>query len=111
MKNSERMSPFELKSAVSLASIYGLRMLGMFLILPVFAPYAQHLPGANHTLIGVALGIYGLTQAALQLPFGMASDRFGRKRVIYFGLLVFALGSFMAASATGIWGETNWPCF
>ncbi|MHB1233039.1 MAG: MFS transporter [Burkholderiales bacterium] len=104
MKNSERMSPFELKSAVSLASIYGLRMLGMFLILPVFAPYAQHLPGANHTLIGVALGIYGLTQAALQLPFGMASDRFGRKRVIYFGLLVFALGSFMAASATGIWG-------
>ena len=104
MKNSERMSPFELKSAVSLASIYGLRMLGMFLILPVFAPYAQHLPGANHTLIGVALGIYGLTQAALQLPFGMASDRFGRKRVIYIGLLIFALGSFMAASATGIWG-------
>ena len=104
MKNSERMSPFELKSAISLASIYGLRMLGMFLILPVFALYAQNLPGANHTLIGVALGIYGLTQAALQLPFGMASDRFGRKRVIYFGLLVFALGSFMAASATGIWG-------
>ena len=103
MHNPERMSPFELKAAASLASIYGLRMLGMFLILPVFAPYAEHLPGADHTWIGVALGIYGLTQAALQLPFGMASDRYGRKRVIYIGLLIFAIGSFVAAAASNIW--------
>ncbi|MEO1766360.1 MFS transporter [Thiobacter aerophilum] len=97
MTDSERMSAFELKSAVSLASIYGLRMLGMFLILPVFVFYAEHELAANHTQAGLALGIYGLTQAALQLPFGMASDRWGRKRVIYFGLALFALGSFIAA--------------
>jgi MFS family permease len=79
-------------------------MLGMFLILPVFAVYAEHLPGGeSHTLIGIALGMYGLTQAILQLPFGMASDHFGRKRVIYFGLLLFALGSFIAASAHDIY--------
>lgn len=102
MQSTERMTRFELKAAASLASIYGLRMLGMFLILPVFAPYAERLPGANHTKIGLALGIYGLTQALLQLPFGMASDRFGRKRVIYFGLSLFALGSFLAAAAHDI---------
>jgi MFS family permease len=98
------MSPLELRASIGLASIYGLRMLGMFLILPVFAIYAEQLPGgANHVLIGLALGMYGLTQAILQLPFGMASDRFGRKRVIYFGLLLFALGSFIAASANDIY--------
>ena len=101
---SERMSPLELRASIGLASIYGLRMLGMFLILPVFAVYAEHLPGGeSHTLIGIALGMYGLTQAILQLPFGMASDHFGRKRVIYFGLLLFALGSFIAASAHDIY--------
>ena len=100
----ERMTPLELRASVSLASIYGLRMLGMFLILPVFALYAEHLPGgADHALIGLALGAYGLTQAILQLPFGMASDHFGRKRVIYLGLLLFALGSFVAASAHDIY--------
>jgi len=98
------MSPLELRASIGLASIYGLRMLGMFLILPVFAVYAEHLPGGqSHTLIGIALGMYGLTQAILQLPFGMASDHFGRKRVIYFGLLLFALGSFVAASAHDIY--------
>jgi MFS family permease len=97
MQDVERMTAFELKAAVSLASIYGLRMLGMFLILPVFVIYAEHELGATHTQAGIALGIYGLTQALLQLPFGMASDRWGRKRVIYFGLLLFALGSFIAA--------------
>lgn len=102
MKNIERMSPFERRAAISLASIYGLRMLGMFLILPVFAIYAEHDLGASHSQAGLALGMYGLTQALLQLPFGMASDRFGRKRVIYFGLLLFALGSFLAASAHDI---------
>lgn len=101
---SDRMSPQERRAAAGLASIYGLRMLGMFLILPVFALYAEHLPGGdNHALVGLALGVYGLTQALLQLPFGMASDRVGRKRVIYFGLVLFALGSFIAAAADDIY--------
>lgn len=98
------MSTLERRAAAGLASIYGLRMLGMFLILPVFAVYAEHLPGGeNHTLIGLALGVYGLTQALLHLPFGMVSDRIGRKRVIYFGLVLFALGSFIAAAADDIY--------
>lgn len=98
------MTPLELRASVGLASIYGLRMLGMFLILPVFALWAEKFPGGeNHTLIGIALGAYGLTQALLQLPFGMASDRFGRKRVIYFGLLLFAAGSFVAATAQDLY--------
>lgn len=103
ISSSDRMSPLELRASFSLASIYGLRMLGMFLILPVFALYAEDLPGGHdHTLIGLALGAYGLTQALLQLPFGMASDHLGRKRVIYFGLALFALGSFIAAMAHDI---------
>ncbi len=100
---ADKMTATEMRASVGLASIFGLRMLGMFLILPVFALYAEHLPGgSNHTMVGLALGAYGLTQAMLQLPFGMASDKFGRKRVIYFGLLLFAIGSFVAASATTI---------
>ncbi|NBO10861.1 MAG: MFS transporter, partial [Methylophilaceae bacterium] len=88
--STEKMNATELRASVSLASIYGLRMLGMFLILPIFAIYAEKLPGGeNHLMIGLALGAYGLTQAIFQLPFGMASDRFGRKRVIYIGLLMF----------------------
>ncbi len=102
MKNIERMSSFEFKAAASLASIYGLRMLGMFLILPVFAIYAEQTLGASHTQAGLALGIYGGTQALFQLPFGMASDRFGRKRMIYLGLLMLIVGSFIAASAHDI---------
>ena len=102
MKNIDRMSPFEIKAAASLASIYGLRMLGMFLILPVFAIYAEQTLGASQFQVGLALGIYGGTQALLQLPFGMASDRFGRKRMIYLGLLMLVLGSFIAASAQDI---------
>jgi MFS family permease len=97
------MTAGEKRAAAGLASIFGLRMLGMFLILPVFAIYAEHLPGGdNHSLVGLALGIYGLTQAMLMIPFGMASDRIGRKKVIVFGLIVFALGSFVAAAATDI---------
>lgn len=99
----DSVSPAERRATVSLAAIFGLRMLGMFLILPVFAHYAQTLPGGdNHTLVGLALGIYGLTQAALMIPFGMASDAFGRKPVIIAGLLIFALGSFLAAWAPDI---------
>ncbi|MDE2120576.1 MAG: MFS transporter, partial [Betaproteobacteria bacterium] len=77
------MSAQERRSSITLASIYGLRMLGLFLILPVFAIYAQGLPGGhNRFMVGLALGIYGLTQAMLQIPFGLASDRFGRKPVM-----------------------------
>ena len=97
------MNSLELRASLGLAGIYALRMLGMFLILPVFAIYAQTLLGAdNHTLIGLALGSYGLTQALLQLPLGMLSDRIGRKKVIYGGLLLFAIGSFVAAGAHDI---------
>ena len=104
MQYADRMSPVELRASAGLAGIFGLRMLGMFLILPVFAIYATGIPGGeNHVMIGLALGAYGLTQALLQLPFGMASDRFGRKRVIYFGLVLFALGSFVAASSHDIY--------
>src|SRR5690242_17873486 len=102
--SSEKLSPTEIRAIAGLASIYGLRMLGMFIILPVFAFYAEHLPGGdNYTLVGIALGAYGLTQAILQVPFGWLSDRFGRKPVIYGGLLLFALGSFVAAGATDIY--------
>lgn len=93
----------EVRATASLASIYGLRLLGMFVILPVFALYAETLPGgATHTQIGFALGAYGLMQAVLQIPFGWASDKWGRKPVIYSGLLVFAVGSFIAAWGTSI---------
>lgn len=98
------MTRFEKRATSGLAAIFGLRMLGMFLILPVFALYAAHLPGGqNYTLVGWTLGMYGLTQAILMIPFGMASDRIGRKKVIIFGLILFALGSFMAALASDIY--------
>src|SRR6266446_2351815 len=98
-----RMSSLELRASFSLASLFALRMLGLFLILPVFAVHAPQLAGGDsQTLIGVALGIYGLTQGILQIPSGMVSDRYGRKRVIVIGLLVFALGSFIAAWASDI---------
>jgi MFS family permease len=100
---SNRMSPIEIRASASLASIFALRMLGMFLILPVFAVHAKSLPGGDSaTLVGLAMGIYGLTQSFGQLPFGAASDRYGRKRVIIIGLVLFALGSFIAAAATNI---------
>ena len=99
----DRMTPQELRASVGLAGIFGLRMLGMFIILPVFALYAERLPGGqDHALVGLALGAYGLTQACLQVPFGWLSDRWGRKRTIYLGLVIFALGSFVAAVAQDI---------
>jgi predicted MFS family arabinose efflux permease len=98
------MSPLELRASIGLASIFGLRLLGMFVILPVFAIYAERLPGGhNLTLVGIAIGAYGLTQAILQIPFGAWSDRYGRKPIIYLGLTVFAIGSFVAAAAPNIY--------
>lgn len=99
------MSPLERRAAISLAGIYSLRMVGLFLILPVFALYAtEHLEGVTPMLVGIALGAYGLTQALLQIPAGMLSDRIGRKPVIIGGLLIFALGSVVAAQSETIQG-------
>lgn len=98
------MTATERRASIGLASIYGLRMLGLFIILPIFALYAAQLPGGkSHLLMGVALGAYGLTQAILQIPAGWMSDRYGRKPIIYGGLVIFALGSFIAASADSIY--------
>ncbi|HET6827601.1 MAG TPA: MFS transporter [Ramlibacter sp.] len=98
------MLPHERRASFSLAAIFAARMLGLFLVLPVFALEAARYPGGNDpALVGLAMGIYGLTQGVLQIPFGAASDRFGRKRVIALGLLVFAAGSFVAAAADSLW--------
>lgn len=98
-----RLSPVERRATLALAGVFASRMFGMFLVLPVFVLYARGVPGATPALMGLALGIYGLTQAALQLPFGWLSDRFGRKPVITIGLVTFAAGSVVAALAGDIW--------
>ena len=102
--NSERMTPDERRAAFWLAGVFSLRMLGLFMILPVFALYAEHLRGNTPALAGLAIGIYGFSQAIFQIPFGFLSDRYGRKRMIYLGLLIFAVGSVVAALADSIWG-------
>ena len=103
--NASLMTSLEKRSSISLAAIYGLRMLGLFLVLPVFALEAAHYPGGDDpSLVGLAMGIYGLTQGALQLAFGAASDKLGRKKVIVFGLLILAAGSFWAAAADSLFG-------
>ena len=101
---SERMSASETRAASGLALVFAFRMLGMFTVLPVLATYGMDLQGATPALIGLAIGAYGLTQAALQIPFGIISDRIGRLPVIYFGLLIFAAGAVLAATADTIWG-------
>ncbi|NDC09404.1 MAG: MFS transporter, partial [Oxalobacteraceae bacterium] len=101
--DASRMSPTEIRASVSLASIFGFRMLGLFLILPVFAVHAKSMPGGEDAmLVGLAMGMYGLTQAIGQIPFGIASDRFGRKRIIVIGLVLFIIGSLIAAIDTHV---------
>ena len=108
--DESRMTPDERRSAFSLASIYALRMLGLFMVMPVFMLEARHYEGGDDlSTVGMAMGVYGLVQAVLQIPFGMAADRFGRKRVIYLGLALLALGSIIGAMATSVnglaWGR------
>ncbi len=98
------MTASERYATLSLAGIYALRMLGLFMILPVLSLFAQQLEGATPALIGLAMGIYGLPQVLLQIPFGLLSDRFGRKKVIIFGLVLFLIGSVIAGLSTSIYG-------
>lgn len=98
------MTAMEKRATVSLASIYALRMLGLFMLLPVLSLFTEQMPGSTPKLVGLTMGIYGLTQAILQIPFGLLSDRFNRKAVIVFGLILFVIGSVVAALATDIYG-------
>ena len=105
-----RLLSTERRAIAGLASLYATRMLGLFMVLPVLALYAEDLAGATPLLVGLALGIYGLTQATLQIPFGLLSDRIGRKVVIAGGLILFALGSVVAAEASTIGGVIAGRC-
>ena len=93
----------ERRGVLAIASLYAFRMMGLFMILPVFSLYATTLANANGFLIGLAFGAYGLTQALLQIPFGFLSDRIGRKPVIAIGLILFAIGSIVAALSDSIY--------
>lgn len=98
-----QLSKDEWRISGILSGVYALRMLGLFLVLPVLSLYAAELAGSQKSLwIGWAMGAYGLTQACLQLPFGMVSDKWGRKKTIYIGMTMFIVGSFIAAAATSI---------
>ena len=101
-KPGSGMSRMEVRAALSLSGVYAFRMLGLFMILPVFALYAADMEGFTPALTGLALGAYGITQAMLQIPAGLLSDRIGRKPVIIGGLVIFALGSIVAARADSI---------
>ena len=98
------MTQGERKATTALASIFALRMLGLFMIMPVFAIYGRELTDSTPALIGLAIGIYGLAQAILQIPIGLLADRMDRKRLIIQGLILFAVGGAVAAMSTSIWG-------
>src|SRR5690348_6998536 len=98
------MTQYELRSTIALAVVLVTRLLGLFMVYPVFTGYASHLLGATPAMIGIALGAYGLTQGLLQIPYGLVSDHVGRKPTIVVGLLLFALGSVVAARSHSIEG-------
>ncbi len=98
------MNPTEKRASYSLAAIYALRMLGLFMLLPVISLFAEKLEGSTPVLIGLAISIYGLSQAVLQIPFGLMSDKYGRKTIITIGLFLFVIGSLIAAFSTSIYG-------
>ncbi len=102
--NDNKMTAVEYRATWGLGTVFSLRMLGMFMVLPVLTTYGMALQGASEALIGLAIGIYGLAQAVFQIPFGLLSDKVGRKPLIVGGLLVFALGSVIAALTDSIWG-------
>jgi len=103
---ADALNPVEKRTALSLSFVFALRMLGLFMIMPVFAIYGQDLPGYSPLWVGLAIGSYGLTQALLQIPAGILSDRLGRRPVIFSGLVIFALGSLVAACSETIYGIT-----
>ena len=102
--NDYKMTPGELRATWGLGTVFSLRMLGMFMVLPVLTTYGMALQGASEALIGLAIGIYGLAQAVFQIPFGLLSDRIGRKPLIVGGLAIFIVGSIIAALSSSIWG-------
>ncbi|MGP1957305.1 MAG: MFS transporter, partial [Arsenophonus sp. ER-QC15-MAG3] len=103
MKNN-KMTPKELKAIFGLGMVFALRILGMFMILPILVTYGSLLKNANELLIGMAIGIYGVSQVIFQIPFGLMSDRFGRKQLIIIGLLISITGSLVAAITDSIFG-------
>ncbi len=103
---ADALTSIEKRSAISLSLVFALRMLGLFMLMPVLAIYGQHLNGYSPLWVGFAIGAYGLTQALLQIPAGMLADHIGRRPVIFIGLLIFALGSLVAAYSQSIYGVT-----
>ncbi|MDE3239115.1 MAG: MFS transporter [Paracoccaceae bacterium] len=102
--NATSLTKGELRATVSIAAIYMTRLLGLFMIYPIFAHFAKGLPGATPRTVGLALGAYGLTQGILQIPFGLLSDRLGRRTMVVIGLALFCVGSVVAAMSSTIWG-------
>ncbi|MUH72879.1 MFS transporter [Psychrosphaera haliotis] len=100
--HSDKLNTLEKRTAVSLASVFAIRMLGLFMLMPIMAIYGQSLEGVSPLWIGLAIGAYGLTQAAFQIPMGWLSDKYGRRRIIVLGLVIFAIGSVIAGLAEDI---------
>ncbi len=104
--HSDKLNSLEKRTAISLASVFGIRMLGLFMLMPVMAIYGQDLAGVSPLWIGLAIGAYGLTQAIAQIPMGWLSDKYGRRKIIVIGLIIFAIGSLIAGAADDIFWVT-----